>query len=372
MAASAPDVSIVTSGHDVADARIHRLCASLGDTGLTIELLGLGDPSAGPPGAAVAAVPRSGAVGRAFLAAKLATRAHGRVIMALDPDSLVAALVVGRLRGVAVVADVHEDYAALLRDRAWASGWRGRVARVLVAFATWAARRADLTVVADTHLPPSRARHRIVLRNLPYLGLLPEPDAVPGPPYRALYVGDVRASRGLWSMVTAVESAPMWSLDIVGPIHHDDLPRLEAYVQHGAARDRLKVHGRLPPKEAWAHASGASCGFVLLDDTPAFRAALPSKLYEYVACGLPVIVTDLPRQREFVEAWQAGCVVPTGAAAGRVAGEVLRDWAEHPDGLERLRAASEPFRDEAGTWEREYTAVSSAVAAIARSRARSH
>jgi len=31
------DVSLVTSGHDVADARLHRLVAALTDSGLTVD-----------------------------------------------------------------------------------------------------------------------------------------------------------------------------------------------------------------------------------------------------------------------------------------------------------------------------------------------
>ncbi len=47
------DVSIVTSGHDVADARLHREVAALVARGLHVEVLGLGDEADGPPGVTV-------------------------------------------------------------------------------------------------------------------------------------------------------------------------------------------------------------------------------------------------------------------------------------------------------------------------------
>lgn len=359
-----PDVSVVTSGHDVADARIHRLASALKDAGLTVELLGLGDPGSAPSGVHVRTVARPGVVGRALLAARQASRARGRVMLALDPDSLVACYLVGRARRRRVVADVHEDYAALLVDRSWAAGWKGRVARRVVGIATIVAERSDLVIVADEHVPPERGRSRLVLRNVPYLGLLPgfRPDDPRR--QRALYIGDVRASRGLWSMIEAVEGAPGWTLDIVGAVAPGDLDRLEVYQREGPARDRVRVHGRKPPREAWSLARDASCGFTLLEDTPAFRAALPSKLYEYVACGLPVIVTDLPRQRRFVESWGAGAVVPPGPLAGPRASQVLRDWTAHPDALDAIRAASSRFQGEATEWASEYRAVAEAVARL--------
>ncbi|NUR30435.1 MAG: hypothetical protein HOV83_32045, partial [Catenulispora sp.] len=36
------DVSIITGGHDVADARLHRLAAALRRAGLAVEVIGLG------------------------------------------------------------------------------------------------------------------------------------------------------------------------------------------------------------------------------------------------------------------------------------------------------------------------------------------
>ena len=114
-------------------------------------------------------------------------------------------------------------------------------------------------------------------------------------------------------------------------------------------------------------ARGASCGLVLLDDTPAFRAALPSKLYEYVASGLPVVVTDLPRQREFVEHWQVGAVVSPGPARARELADVLVAWGGC-DAAARAAAAERAlaYGAEAQSWAAEYEAAADAVVALAR------
>ncbi len=350
----------------MADARIHRLAAALTHDGLVLELLGLGDAALAPPGVATRVHRRPGPIGRALLALRFAAMGRGRVLLALDPDSLLASLVLARLRRRRVVADVHEDYTALLNDRPWAHGPKGRAAGVLARAATAAARRADLVVVADEHVPPLRAPHRLVLRNLPYLGMLPSPSEPEHPP-RALYVGDIRASRGLWSMIEAIERAPGWVLDLVGPVSPADQAQLHRYLATGPARDRIRAHGRRPPREAWALARGASCGLVLLDDTPAFRAALPSKLYEYVASGLPVVVTDLPRQREFVEHWQVGAVVSPGPGRARELADVLVAWGGR-DAAARAAAAERAlaFGAEAQSWAAEYEAAADAVVALAR------
>jgi glycosyltransferase involved in cell wall biosynthesis len=234
---------------------------------------------------------------------------------------------------------------------------------VLVGGATWAAGHADLVIVADAHVPPLRARRRLVLRNLPYLGMLPDPAPPEGSP-RAIYIGDVRGSRGLWTMLAAVEGAPAWSLDIVGPVAGADAARVEGYLVQGAARDRVRFHGRQPPREAWQLADGAWCGLALLEDTAAFRAAMPSKLYEYAACGLPVIVTDLPRQGEFVETNGLGAVVPAGAAAGPAAAEVLNGWLADPAEMAATRKRALDWRQDARAWAAAYAEAADAVRSL--------
>lgn len=361
---SAPDVSVVTSGHDVADARLHRLVAAFRRQGLSVEVLGLGDPADGPQGAAVSTRARGRVWARPLTAAAYAARARGRVLVALDPDALVAVTALARARRRLVVADVHEDYAALLRDRAWATGAAGRLAGGLVALAGRAARGSDLVMVADDHVPPHAARHRLVVRNLPDPSMLPGPSE-PEPEPRALYVGDVRASRGLWAMLDALGAAPGWSLDVVGPVAAADRATLDARLGRDRLGERVRLHGRRPPAEAWRLASGAWCGLVLLEDTPAFRDAVPSKLYEYLACGLPVIVTDLPRQAAIVREGRVGEVVPSGVGAGARTAEVLTAWTADPGRYEHTRAAALRWRSEHHDHD-PYARAAARVAALAR------
>jgi glycosyltransferase involved in cell wall biosynthesis len=168
--------------------------------------------------------------------------------------------------------------------------------------------------------------------------MLPEPAARDATP-RALYVGDVRGSRGLHAMLDAVEQADGWHLDVVGPLRDADRAAVEARLADGLAK-RVRFHGRKPPREAWTLAAGAWCGLLLLEDTPAFRESLPSKLYEYLGCELPVVVSDLPRQAAMVAEADAGAIVPAGPRCGAATAAVLAQWAARPELLEAAAAGA--------------------------------
>jgi glycosyltransferase involved in cell wall biosynthesis len=102
-------------------------------------------------------------------------------------------------------------------------------------------------------------------------------------------------------------------------------------------------HGRRPPAQAWQLARGAWVGLSMLEDTPAFRDAVPSKLYEYLAAGLAVATTPLPRAARIVIESGGGVVVPDAAALSAT----LRGWAARPEALEPVRAAAVRWAGEA-------------------------
>lgn len=356
-------VSFVTSGHDVADARLHRLVRACLSRGLTVEVLGLGDAAGGPAGARVRTWPRPGVARRATLAVRLARSASGRVLVALDPDSLLACWATARLPGGAprrVVADVHENYTDLLRDRGWARGLLGRAAHGVARGAAAVARHSDLTLVADDHVEPLDARARLVVPNEPDLGLLGAPVAADAHP-RAVYVGDVRKSRGLPQMLETIARLPGWRLDIVGQVAPADADWLARRLADPDLAARVRLHGRQPPDRSWDLARGAWVGFALLHDTPAFRDAVPSKLYEYLALQIVPVVSDLPRQRELLE--RAGAGVVCGSA--QEVEDTLRTFEDDPSVLVRHRAAAASWRAARESEPSAYDLVAERIARLA-------
>ena len=328
---AAPDVGIITTGHDVADARLHKITAALRHRGLSVELWGLGEPDGGPAGATVHAGPRGNLVQRLARTAVLPWRTNAKVVMTVDPDMIPVTRLVTTIRRRKLVVDVHEDYERLLADRAWAKGAAGLPARLIVRAGSKLAAGADLTVVADSHLAPHHAKRRLVVQNLPDHGFL-APSPPTGAP-RAVYVGDLRTSRGLFDMVETVAAAPGWSLDLVGPVAPSDRDRLEARIEEPDLAGRVRLHGRQPPADSWRIAQGAWASLAMLQPTPAFVEAMPSKIYESLASGLPVLSTRLPRQTRVIEESGGGVLVDSVPEAS----ETLRRWAADPGELEKLR-----------------------------------
>ena len=298
------DVLHLTSAHVVRDTRIFiKEAQSLAAAGFRVGILGPGErhETTQESGVELITLPRPRTRAARFT---VFMRALKREVIALrprcvhihDPDLLI----IGRslsAQGILVVYDVHEDYGKALLSRTWI-GPRG-----LRKLASRLARRAERRaigwlsgiVLADDQLRPhfAAARHLVVVRNFVRTEEWRDIaiEAHHGPP-RCLYVGDITEARGLWQMCGAIADQNLArsgvELDLIGPIAGSLASQL-------AASSRLRLHGRQPREEVARLMAQASVGFCLLEPTPAYREALPVKVLEYLAAGLPVVCTTLPR-----------------------------------------------------------------------------
>ena len=360
------DISLISSVDDPADARLHRIISALTRDGLTCEIRTRGKESDAPAGATFyPTIDGKGFLRRIARDIVLPLRAQGKVWIVVSPDLLITASIIGRLRGRKIVGDIHEDYLQLLNDRPWTKrflGLAGVAGRIAASTATSVARNADLTTVADTHVPPMDAKNRLVLRNLPALNLLTKSTRLSERP-TALYIGDVRTSRGLRTMLAAAERATNWHFEIIGNLADSEKPFVAQWsAAHPEVASRVYFRGRMDPKSSWKYAEDAWVGLTLLESTPAFVEAVPSKLYEYMAVGLAIISTPLPRCVELIEKSESGVIA---ASAEEVADALVRFESDR-DRLTTLRANGAAWAERNLDSAAEYASFVAAVRALLR------
>lgn len=342
------DISIISSGANLADARLHRLTRALLNAGLRVEIFAPGFIKDAPQIEAtsqnlVIRKPwsadnwsKTSLLARYYRSRLFAMRANGKILYAISPEAVAPSFARVKFSGRKLAVDFFEDYLRLLKDRAWSNkffGVVGWIAKSDTRSALWFARRADLTTVADIQVPPFDARNRLVVRNLPDLSLLTksgERGAVP----RAIYIGDLRQSRGLHAMLRVAEISRDWEFDFVGGVAADDQEYVDRwFAKNSSAISRVRFHGRLPPNESWKFAQGAWVGLSLLEPTPAFIEAIPSKLYEYMSVGLASISTPLPRCIELQATSNFGAIESTPEDVATR----LEYWKNNPNELDQIR-----------------------------------
>ena len=355
------DISIISPGASLADARLHRIVNALIRDGKSVEIFAIGDPLDAPKGATIRIVNQNkGFIWRMHRAFYSPWRSSGRILYTLAPEAQLFTWAVALLKRRIYCADVYEDYLSLLKDRKWAKrlfGLPGAIASLLARSGTAFAARSAMVTVADVQVPPFIAKQRILLRNLPDVTHLTQSGPLSTQP-RALYIGDVRESRGLHTMLQAAALAPDWSFDIVGPISENDAAWIHLWsIQNEEAASRVTFHGRLAPEKSWQLARCAWVGLSLLEPTPAFIAAIPSKIYEYMSVGLATITTPLPRCADLIQQSHSGAIAdgPASVAA------ILEGWQRNPAAIERARANGVSWARQNLDAEGEYRALTQAI-----------
>ena len=331
------DISIISPGASLADARLHRIVNAQIRAGFSVEIFAPGNAGDAPPGAMIRRVHSGkGFLWRMHRAFYSPWRASGDVLYALAPEAQLFTWKAALIKRRIYCADIYEDYLTLLKDRRWAKrffGIPGAIGALLARTGTYFASRAKLTTVADIQVPPFTARSRVVVRNLPDASHLTRSGELATNP-RAIYIGDVRESRGLHTMLQGAVLAPNWHFDIVGPVSENDAAWVHLWsIQNEEASTRVSFHGRLSPEESWKLVKGAWVGLSLLEPTPAFVAAIPSKIYEYMSVGLATVTTPLPRSVELINSSQSGAVIDGPASLA----DLLKEWEKSPEKVLTLR-----------------------------------
>jgi len=353
-------VALITSADNVTDARLHRLTNAILKNGMQVDIWALGTASDAPTGSNFHKAPGGKSkIARIVRDLILPFKAKGEVVIVVAPDLIPITYLTTRIRGQKMVADVHEDYLQLLRDRTWAKGIIGTLARVIAKNATYFAAKAELTTVADVQVPPFNARKRMVIKNLPDASLITPSGELSTSP-RAIYIGDIRKSRGLHQMLEVAEKSPDWSFDLIGNIADNEIDFVKNWQKNSTASRRVKFHGRLSPKESWKFAEGAWVGLTILESTPAFIEAVPSKLYEYAAAGLATISTPLPRCVELINQSGGGEIATSTAEISAL----LSSWAKDPQPLIKMRQSALTWSREVLKSEEQYAAFASAIQSL--------
>jgi glycosyltransferase involved in cell wall biosynthesis len=360
------EVVHISSVHDASDTRIYyRECRALSEAGYRVTFL-TGDPGIGrvPRQLAYAQVrpvsmPRIRGA-RAFVGAwrmrKEALATGASLFHLHDPELLI--MVPGlRRRGARVIYDAHEDLAAQVLKKDWIPGrLRAPTSRAVSWLLPRATSRLDAVVtatpdIAELHRAPSVR----VVRNFPVLSeLSPSADAVPYRErrLRLAYVGGITILRGAHEMVAATKllarDFPAVELALAGQFDPETLKR-DTFAELG--HPNLSVHGHLDREGVRRILGSSRVGLVVEHPTPAYLRALPVKMFEYMAAGLPILASDFPLWREIIDS--AGCGILVDPLDPQAIADSLRSLLSDPEASEQMGLRGQEAAKRRFTWSSE-------------------
>jgi glycosyltransferase involved in cell wall biosynthesis len=336
-------VVILTSVHQYPDTRIYeREALTLATHGYELTLIVTGSqPHRTAENIRIVSIPRPGRrSGRLlnwprFLKAALAQRAD--IYHFHDPDLLFVGVLIRLLTGRPVIYDCHEPNREVLGEREWLP----RILRVPLGLIFEVVERslAGLLSAVIIANPGQQAQFpaATLVRNFPKLEAydLQRHPAVHS--NQIVHLGEMSPARGITDFVQACGRVTHKNMKAILVGKYGDEETRLAVDRLKAAYDLngcLKHMGMVPYQQVLDLLNQSAIGIVPFRNKPALRLSVPTKMFEYMACALPVIATDLPTTTPFIQEADCGLIIPPEDPTALA--EAITYLLDHPEESRRL------------------------------------
>jgi len=267
-----------------------------------------------------------------------------------EPQLLPLALLLKVGHRVGIIYDIHEHLPEMLADFSSRSGcvpaaW----SRLVILAERWLVALSDAAVVTSDLLLRRYGRgreHVVGIYNYPRPELFSKNSPVPTELKKryqgrriVIYHGQLGRARDMATLIRAARQAaeriPELTLLLLGPVfgegYRGELVRM---IEHEGAERSVELLDSVSHPDVPAYLNLAEAGLVILPSLSVFRFSLPIKLFEYMACGLPVIGSRLPAIEEIVR--RSGCGLLVEPSDPSSLAEAIVDLLTHPGKAARM------------------------------------
>lgn len=225
------------------------------------------------------------------------------------PDFLVFCGMIPKLTGAKLVLDVRDPMLELLRT-IFGSRMRPLIEQLVKIQERLSYRIPDLIVTVNSAMLETLLARGVdpaklkVIHNLPDSTLFSRSDTDKGNDgFSLVYTGTISARHCIDFAIEALyilkDRIPEIFLRIVG--EGPDIPRLQEIIKKKHLEDKVILEGLIPLEKIPNLLSGCNVGISTYADDPFAALVLPTKIFEYLMVGLPVVCSRTPTLDKYVD-----------------------------------------------------------------------
>ena len=335
-------IAHLTSLHPRYDTRIFiKMCSSLATHGYDVFLIvadGLGDEvkngvsihDVGPNlGGRLSRMSKT--VKRVFDAA---LKLDVEIYHLHDPELIPIGLKLKKL-GKKVIFDAHEDLPKQILGKTYLNmPTKILLSKIFQIYEALACSKFDGVISATPFIRDKFLKinsNTIDVNNFPLLNELANVGGWSEKQNEVVYVGGLAKIRGTAEIVKAMAQFEGVALNLAGKFSEEEF---EEYVKNLPSWSKVNELGFLNRQQVSHVLSKSIAGLVTLHPVINYIDALPVKMFEYMAAGLPIIASDFPLWRQIIEKNECGILVnplnPQDIA------NAINFFVDHPNESERM------------------------------------
>jgi glycosyltransferase involved in cell wall biosynthesis len=269
-----------------------------------------------------------------------------------EPSSLFISAMLKLLKRKKMIYDAHEHYPSLIAENSLFPDFIRPVVRFLADIVERIfIRFADVVITVDQILCTEYKKYHKnvhIISNYPKLELFRSRD-LNSENKGIVYVGGISRDRGIYQMIDAANKANV-KLICVGNFT-DELNKNE--INKFLAEKPIKnvvFTGHVSHLKVVGYINNSKVSLCVLQPIPRYKKAVPIKLFEYMACGKPVVVSNFVKIRKVVKEANCGILVDP-ANVDEIANAILY-LLGHPEEAKRMGENGRVAVEKKYNWEK--------------------
>lgn len=232
-----------------------------------------------------------------------------------DPELLLISPFL-RVFGFKIIYDMHENFYQELDDKpiSWISN---RSQKLVWKFLENFVLKNIPVVFAEKSYAKYFAldNETMVVQNFPRQGSVLQryqPKTAQNSKPKFVYLGTISKDRGALKMIASLDKTfgkSNYELHFIGDITDPNLE--ENLRQIFFENTNIIYHGYQSMHESWKICNSCDVGLAILDSKKNYLGSYPTKLFEYLICGLPIVTSNFELYKNLVEKHNLGfCIDP--------------------------------------------------------------
>lgn len=231
-----------------------------------------------------------------------------------DPDLIPVGLKLKKL-GKKVIFDIHENIALQIKDKEYLPAvLRSSVSWLYRSYEKVVLKKFDYLILAESSYKEyyeELNKNIVVVLNMPDIDPLKRFQVAHRENNGLFYIGGISNGRGLDITIEAIrilkERIPDIYMYYVGNTYNNILESVDLT----GIENNIKFYGAMPLFQGMALSTKARVGLSILKPIGNYTTSYSTKVFEYMAIGLPVVTSNFKLYQDVVEKYHCGlCVDP--------------------------------------------------------------